>query len=188
VVGGGSGSKLDALLGCGTPGTDALERHTRRVDHEDPLVREKVLGRGHKALEQGYAAPQVVPRGGRDEVMEAWIAQHDKTCQGTQFVGGWGDRGLGEIAKLTGYTFKQIKTKKIREASAEFIHAIEGGRFRLPGSVSCVNSASWATCPKSGQLWGDDLRIETRTTRQGMVPGWSAGTIWRLSGPRSDDD
>jgi hypothetical protein len=69
VVGGGSGSKLDALLGCGTPGTDALERHTRRVDHEDPLVREKVLGRGHKALEQGYAAPQVVPRGA---VMKSW--------------------------------------------------------------------------------------------------------------------
>ena len=151
--------KLNALLGCRTPSTDALERHgLRSVDHEDPVDKEKLLKQGHKALEQGYAAPQVVPRGGRDQVMEARIAQHDKTCKGAQFVGGWGDKGLRKIAKLTGYTFKQIKMKKIREASAEFIHAIEGGRFRPPGSVSCVNSAFWATCPKSGELWGGDLR------------------------------
>ena len=32
--------KLDALLGCGTPGTDALERHgLLRVDHEDPVAK-----------------------------------------------------------------------------------------------------------------------------------------------------
>ena len=136
---------------------------------------------------QGYAAPQVVPSGGRDEVMEARIAQHDKTCKGAQFVGGWGDKGLRKIAELTGYTFKQIKTKKIREASAGFIHAIEGGRFSPPGSVSCVSSTFWATCPASGELWGGDLRIETRTSRQGMVPGWVAGAAWHISGPDLPD-
>ena len=119
--------------------------------------------------------------------MQARIARHDPTCSGDQFVGGWGDKGLGKIAELTGYTFRQIKTKKIREASAGFIHAIEGGRFRPPGSVSCVNSVFWATCPSSGELWGGDLRIETRTNRQSRVPGWAAGTIWHISGPRSDD-
>ena len=178
--------KVDRLLRCGTPSTDALERPgLLRVDHEDPVVREKVLKQGHKALKEGYAARQVVPRGGRDELMEARIAQHDPTCSSDQFVGGWGDKGLRKIAELTGYTFKQIKTKKIQEASAGFIYAIEGGRFRPPGSVSCVNSVFWATCPKSGELWGGDLRIETRTSRQGRALGWSAGTILHISGPRS---
>ena len=173
--------EIDSVLGTGTPSADALERHTvaaARVSDED-------LEQGHEALEQGYAAPQVVPRGGRDEVMEARIAQHDPTCTGDDFVGGWGRRGLRRIAKESGYSLERIMNEKIGANSANFVHAVEGGRLTLPNSVSCVNSAFWATCPLSGQEWGKNMRIETRTNRQVRAPGWSAGTIWHISGPRS---
>ena len=175
---------IDGVLGTATPSTDALERHTTSVD----LVKGRDLSRGRKALQQGYAAaPQVVPRGGRDEVMEARIAQHDPTCSGDDFVGGWGRRGLRRIAKESGYSLERVMNEKIRVNSANFIHAVERGRFTMPNSVTCVNSAFWATCPLSGENWGNNMRLETRTNRQGMVPGWSAGAIWHISGPALPD-
>ena len=98
--------EIDAVLGTATPSTDALERHTTSVD----LVKERDLSRGRKSLlSRGTrAAPQVVPRGGRDEVMEARIAQHDPTCSGDDFVGGLGRRGLRRIAKESGHSLERV--------------------------------------------------------------------------------
>jgi hypothetical protein len=173
-------SRIDLVMNseCRTPSTDALERHgLLRLDHEDPVVKESLLKRGRKALMQGYAAP----RG--DELMRARIARRDPTCQGDQFVGGWGWEGLKKIAGTTTYTHKQLEPKT-REPLAAFLIAVDArGRFITPSSVSCVSSVFWATCPLSGQLWDGDMRLETRANRQCMAPGWSAGTILHVSGP-----
>jgi hypothetical protein len=157
--------EIDALLGCGTRRTDALERKT-------------------VSFKEGHAGAQVF-LGDPTELMKARIARHDAECQGDQFVGGWGFRGFARIAKLTGdppYTTKQLKPK-IRAPSSSFLIAVDAhGRFIDPSSVSCVNSVFWATCPLSGKAWGGDLRIETSTNRQGMVPGWFADRPSDVSG------
>jgi hypothetical protein len=168
-------ARIDGVIGqeCGTPSTDALERRTMALD----LVKGRALARGRKALAEGYAAPQ------GDELMQARIARHDRTCQGDQFVGGWGRNGLKKIAALTTYTHKQLEPKT-REPLASFLIAVDArGRFITPSSVSCVNSVFWATCPLSGQLWDGDMRLETRSNRQCTAPGWSAGAIWHVKGP-----
>jgi hypothetical protein len=71
--------KLDVLLECGTPSTDALEhlpirldvpkengagKNAQTADLIPGAALEAALEKGHTALEQGYAAPQVVPEEG----------------------------------------------------------------------------------------------------------------------------